>query len=43
MKTREALGVFFEGEETDGFLVYGYWQTSSPIHHEVLLQFKRLL
>lgn len=27
-RTREALGIFWHGEEVDGFLVYGYWPSS---------------
>ena len=25
MKTRESLGVFWNGEETDGIIVYAFW------------------
>lgn len=27
--TRESLGVFWKGEEVDGFTLYGYWPASS--------------
>lgn len=32
--TRDRLGIFWQGEEGDGILVYGYWKSSSATEPE---------
>lgn len=37
IRTQESLGIFWEGEEVDGFTLYGFWPQDEILRPELIL------